>query len=668
MGFGIGLCGCRCTTTPPASCGTLCLSSTGCTLRTILPGVGVTLSYRPIASVAVAGGGGGYTVPPTVSFSGGAGSGTVAVAVLTGGVVTGINVTTGGAWTVAPTAVLSGGVGGSGASAGAVTLGSSVTVGTGTTTGQVTTIARANAGSGYTSVPSVAIGGEGTGATAVATISGPIASVRVDNAGGGYTTAPNLALAPANGGATLRVLLTPSTLASVTPTAGGVYSTGAAIPTVTLTTPTGYTGGGATASARMGLNAAFVGTSGGTGYTVGDVLTVAGGTATTAATVTVTAIGAGGVVSGLAVANAGAYSVEPAAPIGTTGGTGTGCTLSVNWKVTAVVVTAAGSSYTTAPAVAFSSGSATATAALVPTTIASVAVVTGGAYVAPPTIALSGGGGGSGGALTAVIPAYSVGGFTVTNVGSGYAQGTTTVTVSGGGGSGAAGNATVVVRWCFAIPTAGNYSYAATAPAGSHYANNSGTVTATCSNTVNLDLGAAPGYTCNHAGCCPPGEDPAPPFVQTYPPATIMLNDGIGSVALTSSNPTSTSAVWSGCASRPASSMAPDCNDPFTFAPGNVTVYFQASCLSAGTLFFSASVGGCGTGSNCTGNPPADTMQCSGVPTGTHCPTTISGSVPISCAGGSLSGSFATSGLTSGGGGAGFFYIYGSGTTFALSG
>lgn len=50
---------------------------------------------------------------------------------------------------------------------------------------------------------------------------------------------------------------------------------------------------------------------GGTGYTVNDVLTVAGGTSTTAATITVTSV-AGGVIDGVEVTEPGVYSVLPA--------------------------------------------------------------------------------------------------------------------------------------------------------------------------------------------------------------------------------------------------------------------------------------------------------------------------------------------------------------------
>jgi hypothetical protein len=74
---------------------------------------------------------------------------------------------------------------------------------------------------------------------------------------------------------------------------------------------------------------------GGTGYTVNDVLTLTGGTSTETATVTVTTV-SGGVVTavGPTAAARGMYTVLPTNPVSTTGGTGTGCTLTVTWVYT----------------------------------------------------------------------------------------------------------------------------------------------------------------------------------------------------------------------------------------------------------------------------------------------------------------------------------------------
>jgi hypothetical protein len=66
----------------------------------------------------------------------------------------------------------------------------------------------------------------------------------------------------------------------------------------------------------------------GTGYTVGDVLTVSGGTGT-AATLTVDAVDDFGEVTQVSVTTGGAYTVNPTNPVSVTGGTGSSCTLNL---------------------------------------------------------------------------------------------------------------------------------------------------------------------------------------------------------------------------------------------------------------------------------------------------------------------------------------------------
>lgn len=81
--------------------------------------------------------------------------------------------------------------------------------------------------------------------------------------------------------------------------------------------------------ANRQVDTATVGGSGGTGYTVGDVLTIAGGTATVAATLTVLTA-PGGVVATVEVTQAGQYSVEPTLIDNVvTGGTGSGADIDI---------------------------------------------------------------------------------------------------------------------------------------------------------------------------------------------------------------------------------------------------------------------------------------------------------------------------------------------------
>jgi hypothetical protein len=70
---------------------------------------------------------------------------------------------------------------------------------------------------------------------------------------------------------------------------------------------------------------------GGTGYTVGNVLTVQGGTLETngtRTTATVTTVSSG-VVTGVSISNVGEWATAPAGAAATTGGSGTGCTLTL---------------------------------------------------------------------------------------------------------------------------------------------------------------------------------------------------------------------------------------------------------------------------------------------------------------------------------------------------
>jgi uncharacterized repeat protein (TIGR01451 family) len=75
-------------------------------------------SGNSVVSVAVNAGGSGYTAAPTISFTGGGGSGAAAVATVSGGVVTAITITNGGTgYTSAPGVVITPTSGGTGASA-----------------------------------------------------------------------------------------------------------------------------------------------------------------------------------------------------------------------------------------------------------------------------------------------------------------------------------------------------------------------------------------------------------------------------------------------------------------------------------------------------------------------------------------------------------------------
>ena len=87
---------------------------------------------------------------------------------------------------------------------------------------------------------------------------------------------------------------------------------------------------------------------GGTGYVVGDILTVAGGTSTHTAKIEVTAVSAG-VITAVRVDEGGAYTVDPSLTANAvTGGTGTGATMDLTMhdsSVQTATINAAGTGY-----------------------------------------------------------------------------------------------------------------------------------------------------------------------------------------------------------------------------------------------------------------------------------------------------------------------------------
>lgn len=87
---------------------------------------------------------------------------------------------------------------------------------------------------------------------------------------------------------------------------------------------------------NSGVKSAVV-AAGGTGYVVGDILTLVGGTSSVVATVTVTGV-TGGIVDSVSPLVAGVYTAVPVDPVATSGGTGTSCTLTVTWDSETYVV------------------------------------------------------------------------------------------------------------------------------------------------------------------------------------------------------------------------------------------------------------------------------------------------------------------------------------------
>lgn len=167
-----------------------------------------------IEEVLLTEGGDGYTnSAPTVSFTGGGGSGAVAVATVAGGFVTGIAIRNGGSgYTSAPTVVIAG-------------------------AGGVSTITITNSGSGYTSAPTVSFtgGGGGSGATATAIVNGgAIILITVTGDGTGYTSPPAISFSGGGGSgatATATIFSVATATATISPPAPGPGS----VNSITLT-------------------------------------------------------------------------------------------------------------------------------------------------------------------------------------------------------------------------------------------------------------------------------------------------------------------------------------------------------------------------------------------------------------------------------------------------
>ena len=153
-----------------------------------------------------------------------------------------------------------------------------------------------------------------------------------------------------------------TTVTAITNTATGSYTS---IPSVAVSAPTTAGGVQATASvSTMTPTGVIAIVAGGTGYTAGDVLTVSGGTLTSGTTqITVSTVSAG-VITAATVSSFGVYSALPANPASVTGGTGSGATFTVNYRLfAALTITNAGSGYVEQPLVTFSGGGGSGAAA-----------------------------------------------------------------------------------------------------------------------------------------------------------------------------------------------------------------------------------------------------------------------------------------------------------------
>lgn len=141
------------------------------------------------------------------------------------------------------------------------------------------------------------------------------------------------------------------TIFSVSIVSGGINYTSS--PSVTPASGT------ATFTATIGVLVATL-SAAGTGYVVGDVLTISGGTFNSPCTLTVSAIGASGAITGINLTTTGDYtSTTPTNPASVTGGHGSAATFTLNFGITKVVVVNPGGGYITSPILNISGGAGT---------------------------------------------------------------------------------------------------------------------------------------------------------------------------------------------------------------------------------------------------------------------------------------------------------------------
>jgi hypothetical protein len=146
------------------------------------------------------------------------------------------------------------------------------------------------------------------------------------------------------------------TVTAITRTAGGGAYT--SVPAIAISAPTTAGGVQATATAQVVINTVVSITNGGTGYTVGNVLTIVGGTFPVQSSQLTVATVSAGVITGVTITRYGTYSAAPTNPVSVTGGTGSGATFTLDYAVQTgtFTITNAGSGYIEQPTVTFSGG------------------------------------------------------------------------------------------------------------------------------------------------------------------------------------------------------------------------------------------------------------------------------------------------------------------------
>jgi autotransporter-associated beta strand protein len=351
-----------------------------------------------VKAVTFSAGGSGVSGDATVLLSGGGGSG--AAATLSVGVTaSSFTIDNGGIYTSAPPATISAPSAGLTATATAVfvknagsnyTSAPTVTFNGGggsnanftaliSSAGVVTNFVKVSGGSNYTSAPTITLdNGGGSGATAIAAmsggavtsvaLSGPVTGVTITAPGSGYTTAPTIVFnaPPTNG---VQALATGNsnqfTVVSITTTAPGSGYVSA--PTVSLSSGTGFSG---RATLSSGINLTNTGSIGGTGDITVNALITGTGSLNKVGSDTVTLNNTRSDYSGGTLVNGGVLKINNAS--GSATGTG---------AVTVTNGTLAGTGIITGPLIVAGSGTLSPGASIGTLTVSNDVTLTGNTFI-----------------------------------------------------------------------------------------------------------------------------------------------------------------------------------------------------------------------------------------------------------------------------------------------
>jgi len=345
-----------------------------------------SLSTSITSTFTITTAGAGYTSVPTISFSGGGGSGASATAVLTTGTLTAITLVSGGSgYSSAPTITISP----------PVTETATGVVNVLTATSLSVTLTNPTTNGYYSSAPAVSFTGTGTGSTTgtavltsgrvtSVTIGGTsssliiptsVGSITIGSGGTGYTSAPTVVFTGGGGsGASATAVLTGGVVSSITlsPTYGtGLNYTSA--PTIS------FTGGGGTGATAT--------------CTIGGAITVSFAAPTATTSVATSALTAAP-ISSVSLTNQGWYYTT-APLVSVTGGAGSGAFITStikDGKVISFNIVSAGTGYTSSPTLTLTDApagvAATATLTFAGSKISGYTITGGSGYKTAPTVTI----------------------------------------------------------------------------------------------------------------------------------------------------------------------------------------------------------------------------------------------------------------------------------------